>query len=678
MGTTAWVVGGTMKKISIKELKIRNFKGIESLEIEPDGRSMSIFGTNETGKTTIFDSMTWLLFGKDSLDSAKFEIKPIDDEGNVIHGVETDVSAVFQIEEFVDGNCMDVSTIELRKVYTEKYPRKRGTSEKEFTGHKTNHFVDGVPTNEKTYKSAVANLCDEKLFRLLTDPRYFNTVPKWEDRRARLIDMFGDVTDEDVIASNSELAGLPKIIGKHSLDDYKTIVKKKLPEINREIDDIPVRISEAKRAMVECRSEKTVSAALVGAEEQKGRIEEKLSLIENGGEIAEKKKEVAELESKIITAENAIAKKTQAATKEHDDKVRGLSKERSFIESKIDGLGFKHGRLVADIQTMEDSLPAINEKIEALRDKWFAENSTEFDPGECGSICLLCGQTLPPEKIKSTRQNALEAFNKVKADSLAAINREGGELKKTLEQKESTICDSYNKLVAMDDERSQIKAQLDAINEKINAVPPVVEEPAPPELESHRARIKEINTQIQELKDGKQGDIEKVRDELKEANALVNSLNTELTTVKAAKNAKARIDELGQEEKKLAAEYERLEGHLFLIEKFIRTKVSMLDEKINSKFTMVRWKLFNEQINGGISECCVATYGGVPYESLNNAARINVGLDIINVMSHNEGIYIYVFIDNAESIVDILPTASQQIKLVVSEADDKLRIVKGD
>lgn len=661
-----------MKKISIKELKIRNFKGIEKLDIDMDGRSLSIFGTNETGKTSIFDSMTWLLFGKDSLDSAKFEIKPIDENGNVIHGVETDVSAIFEIDH------MKISTIELRKVYTEKYTKKRGTSGQEFTGHTNNYFIDGVPTPEKIYKITVAEICDEKLFRLLTDPRYFNTVPKWEDRRARLIDMFGDVTDADVIEANSELAGLPKILGNHSLDDYKKIVKSKMPEINREIDDIPVKISENKRKLVELRSEKTVSAALVVAEEHKGSLEEKLSLIENGGEIAEKKKEIAEFESKIIASENAIAKKKQVATKAHYEKAMALHKDRSFIESNLERFESKRIRMLSEIQTMEDSLPAINEKIEALRDKWFAENSTVFDPGECESICPSCGQMLPPEKIESTKQTALEIFNKVKADALSAINREGAGLKKTLDQKESTICDGFNRLVEIDEEITKVKDKLKGIDEKIAAVQPVSTEPDPPELESNRAKVEELKNQIKELKDGKQSDIEKVKAELEQTKALVNTLNTELAAVKSAKEAKTRIEELGQEEKRLSSEYEKLEGHLFLIEKFIRTKVSMLDEKINSKFTMVKWKLFNEQINGGIAECCVATYGGVPYDSLNNAARINVGLDIINVMSHHEGVYLYVFIDNAESVVDILPTASQQIKLVVSEADEKLRIVKGD
>ncbi|WP_339063597.1 hypothetical protein [Tepidibacillus marianensis] len=154
-----------------------------------------------------------------------------------------------------------------------------------------------------------------------------------------------------------------------------------------------------------------------------------------------------------------------------------------------------------------------------------------------------------------------------------------------------------------------------------------------------------------------------------------NELENDEAKYAQAKTIESRIQELKQQEKNLAAEYEQLEQELFLTEEFIRTKVNLLEEKINSKFKFARFKLFETQINGGLAEVCETTFNGVPYSSgLNNAARINVGLDIINTLSEHYGISAPIFIDNAEAVTSLNETKGQQICLVVSEKDKQLRI----
>ena len=58
---------------------------------------------------------------------------------------------------------------------------------------------------------------------------------------------------------------------------------------------------------------------------------------------------------------------------------------------------------------------------------------------------------------------------------------------------------------------------------------------------------------------------------------------------------------------------------------------------------------------------------GVPFSDLNNAGRINAGLDIINAICRFEEVYAPIFIDNAESVNKLLPVNSQSIRLIVSE-----------
>ena len=83
-----------MREIKILTLSLRNFKGCEALTLEFDGQSASIYGDNATGKTTIYDALTWLLFGKDSRGRGDFEIKPLGPDNKVKdHAAVTSVEA---------------------------------------------------------------------------------------------------------------------------------------------------------------------------------------------------------------------------------------------------------------------------------------------------------------------------------------------------------------------------------------------------------------------------------------------------------------------------------------------------------------------------------------------------------------------------------------------------------
>jgi hypothetical protein len=141
---------------------------------------------------------------------------------------------------------------------------------------------------------------------------------------------------------------------------------------------------------------------------------------------------------------------------------------------------------------------------------------------------------------------------------------------------------------------------------------------------------------------------------------------------------KQRIEELEAAEKRLSREYEHLQHGVYLCEEFIKTKVSMLTDRINGKFESVRFRLFVEQINGGIKEDCEVMIPAdgrmVPYTFANNAARINEGLEIIDALSRHWTTSMPVFVDNAESVTKLHPIDSQLMRLVVSETDKTLRM----
>ena len=183
--------------IRINRLILQNFKGIKNLVIDAGGESLTIYGDNATGKTTVFDAFTWLLFGKDSLGRSDFGIKTQDENGNTLHNLEHSAECEMMIDENI---------LTLKKVYAEKWTKKRGSSEAEFSGHETKYFVNEVPATKKEYEQKIASVIDETLFKVITNPLYFNEHLKWQDRRTILLNLCDNITDDEIIANNPEFS----------------------------------------------------------------------------------------------------------------------------------------------------------------------------------------------------------------------------------------------------------------------------------------------------------------------------------------------------------------------------------------------------------------------------------------------------------------------------------------
>ena len=214
-----------MKSIILKTLILRNFKGIKDLRVDFN-RVTDISGDNAVGKTTIFDAFTWLLFDKNSLDAKDFEIKTLDKNNNVIHGLEHEVSALLNI---------DGVEKKLSKIYKEKWTKKRGEAEKQLTGHTTDYYIDDVPVKKVEFQEAIGNIIDEKLFKLITNPLYFSTILNWKDRRNVLLSIIGDVDVMDVIKGNNTLKGFDALLGEKTVDDLKKTLAARKRKINQDV-----------------------------------------------------------------------------------------------------------------------------------------------------------------------------------------------------------------------------------------------------------------------------------------------------------------------------------------------------------------------------------------------------------------------------------------------------------
>jgi DNA repair exonuclease SbcCD ATPase subunit len=660
-----------MDEIRIKLLSLLNFKGLKAFEITDFSNGICIYGDNATGKTTIFDAFSWLLFGKDSLNSAVFEIKHLTDTGEPLHGLQHEVEAIL-----VHG---DTET-SFRKVFSEKYTKHRGQAKQTFTGHTVDHYVQGVPCKQKEFQVAVNEMCTEDVFRLLTNPRHFNEVMHWTGRRTLLLDVCGDISDQDVIAANPDLDRLATILGNHILEDAKKIINGKRAEINRELQKIPTRTDEISKTIVEIAdSDCDINEKIMLYQAEKNTAEKNLATVKAGGGIAKKQKKLAELQAEILVHKNKIAE-TDLDRRRTQKKEFQEAEDKAIASAKASENMVKEQTMwIKNKKDLMESLAAVIKDRDILRKHWIEVDGGQFVPAEGENICPACGQKLPAKDIEKAARLALENFNLDKAKSLAAISEKGRAFHdkiKTIEEKIKSATqmisdadESIQDLSVIQDTDQKAVDDLKAHHEKINlTIPPddVLNDMIAAE-DSFKLDINAISAGNNEILLAAEGDVSRIND-------MLSLLVKDQLQIEANERVAERINELGKQERALAAEYEGLEADMFVIETFIRQKVSMLESKINKKFKHATFRLFTENISGGLEECCDTTYGGVPYNSMNNGARINIGLDICNTLSEHYGISLPCFIDNAEAVSKIIDTNAQQIKLFVSENDKTLRI----
>jgi DNA repair exonuclease SbcCD ATPase subunit len=648
--------------MKILNMKLQNFMGIRDLELNLNGNDANIWGTNAAGKTTCFSAFMWLLFDKDSSNRKDFEIKTLGPDGEPEHGLEHIVEAIVQLE--------DGQQLALKKVYQEKWQKKRGSATAEFTGHTTDHFIDGVPVKKKEYDARIAEIADENIFRLLTDPRYFNEILHWQKRRELLLEVCGDVSDKDVVASKAELSKLADILGNRTIEQHRKVIQARRSEINKELEKIPIRIDEVQRNLPnidDITNEKELPNDIAKLREELKAKQEELAQAKAGGQVAEKTKELRTIEGQMLDLRN---KHRQVL----DENIGEKRKELSFVQSEITKTKYDINAKNDIIKSYEAEIASLDAKMDKLRSDWREENAKVFE-FEQSETCPTCGQALPQEQLQAARDKALAQFNKVKAEKLEAINAEGKrhkELKASTENNFRIVTESLNTaktyLSDMEQKEATLKAEIDRI---IRGAMPVE---STTEYYQLNAKYRDIQDEIRKLEADSSLEVAAMQKEIDSIADGIKSLEQAAARMEARKNGLKRIEELKAEERSLAAEYEELERQIYLTEEFIRAKVQMLEGKINSKFRMARFKLFDVQVNGALSECCETTFNGVPYSNLNNGARLNIGLDIINTLSDHYGFAPPVWLDNAESVVNILPTKGQQIRLIVSAADKKLRI----
>ena len=504
--------------------------------------------------------------------------------------------------------------LQIKKTLSENWVKARGSARAEFAGHRTAWEIDRVPLQKKEFDAAIARLCDEERLRLLTSPLYFASVLPWQQRRRILMELCGGLAEDEVIAASPGLAELPHLLAGRTIEDFRRVLAAGKTLLNQQLKMIPVRVDEVSRSLPAAGedSRETLQAAVREAE----------AALRDAGAMRPGPQQAGRQQA-LRQADEALT----LALREQGDRDRRLSVARSRRAELADEAGRLEARLTA-------------KRAEWQRRE--AAHPPELLPG----VCPACGRELPPDQLEQAQAQAAAEFARRRDAALRQLSLEG------------------QALATRNNELSAQLAELDSSLPGLEAG-----------LAEATARAAEARSSLAAL-----GPAQSVEPQDAASQAKTQQLLSQRSLALAAFDRRElgldRIAELQRQEQTLAAEYAELERQTFLTEEFLRAKVQLLESSINSQFRLARFRLFEPQVNGALSEVCeVLGEGGIPYNGgLNHAARINTGLDIINTLSRHYGFSAPIFIDNAEAVTQLEDTAAQLIRLVVSEADKTLRV----
>lgn len=641
-------------KVKLLKVTLRNFKGAKHQTVDFSDLT-AIYGMNASGKTRIFDAFTWLLFGKDSEDKKDFNIKTLDENNELIHKVETSVVGVLSI----DGRGMI-----LERIYKEKWIKKRGEEISEFAGHETLYFINEVPHQMKEYQEKVNDILPESIFKQVTNPLYFNSVMKWNERREMLTKMVGDITDSDVIAANPDLKAFYDAITGKSFEGYKKEIAAKKKLLKESLQTIPARIDEVSRAIQTEPDYNQLQHEIKTYNEKVAQIDTQLTSESErfdraNKEQVRKQNRIYELEAKVKELQFQDLSKVEESTHELKVKKIRLSSEVSQLKADIASLKDR----IENLKAREAELVKEND---SHRKDWseINESSLTFDENEF--ICPTCKRQFEADDIEAKKAEMQTSFNRSKTVKLEAITNIGKKNAAEIQKIREDI-DKLTVQIAGYSYSLSIK-QKEHDEMVIPEKPEIVQNPQvkilQDEIEITRGLMQPIKINNTDL-----------IAEKKNIGIRLDELKKQLNIKEQNESLKARKRELIEVEKSQNQQIADLEKLEFQCEAFTRAKIDMIEQKVNSMFSIVRFKMFNKLINGGTEETCEALINGVPYPDANNAAKIQAGLDIIKTLSRHYDVYAPVFIDNRESVTEIPNMDCQVVSLYVDPTKKELEVI---
>lgn len=640
--------------MKIEKIHLENFRGIKSLSLDLKGKNAAIYGANGTGKTTIANAIIWTLLDSPATGEKDFTPKTIDTH-DLQHSAELTVTAD------------DGSVYTLYKDFFEVWTKKRGAATKEFSGHRTEYKINGVPYKKGAYTKAVERICGtemENIKKLMLEG-YFLESLSVDERRHTLFDICGDVSDEAVMEAPG-LEDLPSLLKVPGTDDqtytpaeYLKMAKAQRTNLNKELQIIPARIDEAEKSIPEHLPDKESTAAkrekLVNEHDA---LTQKMTAL-----TAESGKEQA-----VIDARAAYTKAAQTYEEKKHQQHAAIYQQLESMAADKRKLMQQRDECLDHLKKLEKEHDMLADMRADLLDQYAKVDARQWDSEQ--ETCPTCHQKLPKDQIERLKAE----FNQTKSHEKEAINARG-------QQCSITKLKAFEPLIIQADETYKVAVKnlrelienIKTVQDSLGTIPRFEDTDEGKSLKSN------IET-AEKMEDASQSNAYKdLMDKRSAVSCSIRETDMALADISAAEKAKKRVQELTAQQEKTAAALERAEYGIHLVEEFSRQKAAMVTDKINSQFKHIRFILFENQINGGLKEICEPTIQNaagqwVPYKSANTAGRMNAELEIIEVLNQYYKTNLPVIMDRAESVCHPADIKQQLIRLIVSAEDKELRI----
>lgn len=655
-----------MKKIILKSLALVNFKGVRDFSIAFNDGITTVCGDNGTGKTTLYDAYLWLLFGKDSTgrsDGANgFNVKTTGEDGKPIYRLEHSVTAVLE----VDGK-----EIKLQRSLVEKWQKVNGTTD-EVMKDETQYFINDVRTGtKKEYQAEISEIIPEDVFRMITNPYYFTSLSA-ETQKDMLLEMVGNIDDEEVAATDPDFLALLDQINGTSLAKWAREIAAKKKACNDALATIPASIETAQKLMPESENWAVLEKQLKEVQDRVKEIDAQIADKSALNDEAYKRKmalmkQQADKRIKLQDRENTIRMEANAAHNKALSDIQQMENELSIYQKNLDN--YRNDKMNVD-----GKIDELNGKLVEMREQFKAVAKEQFpEPSGDVLVCPTCGEPYKGENLENAIAKLRGNFEQSKSKRQKDIQTKGKQYKAEYDRAVEQQTKLTGLIAKLEDDALEIKGNIEIKKNNIpvagNADEAIANDK---ECIALRNDIAEIANQLQV--EVPQADVSEMQNEKADSNAAIADINKRLGKRAMIERVCKEIADL--EEKRIAnnqakADLEKWED-VYL--RFQKAKDEVLMQRINGLFNVVSFSFVKEQKNGGEKVTCYCMVNGVPYADVNACGKVNAGLDIINAICATKGISAPIFIDNRESFNQIIPTISQIVNLKVS--NDKSLTIK--
>lgn len=634
-----------MTILTIEEMEILNFRKLHKLNIKFSDKTR-VEGHNEAGKSTILAAHKVLWTGKDREGVEDYDNKPRDEFGKTVKGIAPSIQQIIRVNK-LDENIE--YRIKLKRVTKEVY-KLNDDGEEYLSGHTTEYWIDDVkqPTETK-WKQELAKLISPDAFFVLGDPAYVLSKKATELRNI-LLSMAGEITDKEILDIRPDFKKLVDALKTKDYDSTKKQILSQIKTLEEQKVSIPVSITEAleTRPKVEDwdQIEKEIKEKTVELENVNRSIDS-LSKGEAFDNFEAKKTELENWKLKKQQAENAVESSRLAAQKLVNNRKAPLQQEIQNADSQLRNLEFA-------LKNDEKELPVQEAELSALQDEYDKRDAEIFTFNDEEGICDACGSVL---KDLATKKADLEKkFNDKKIVDLERLIEKGTAKSTQVEGTKTRIAENTAKIADIKSQKSANETALAAIKD---AEVDVEKDPAYIEAVAKIEEL-ELDTVDKPVVDDKE--LVAVKEKITEE---IAQLNQKLGLRKVIADSIARVEMHEETLKNVNVALMKWLNSKANLKEYSEVRSSLLEEKVNRKFKLVRFELFRKKFDGSgdFEEICRPTYKGVPYLTVNTAGKAAMFIDVVNTFSEHYGVCITTFVDNWESIYELPETRSPLVYL---------------